>query len=66
MSPPDEVAGKIETAKRQSAGADDSLKEQLRATFNEFQRTSHQAAPAKDLMGSVIGMNSYLSLPNVC
>jgi hypothetical protein len=52
MSPSDEVAGKIETAKRRSAGADDSLKEQLRATFNEFQRTSHQATPAKDLMGS--------------
>lgn len=51
MSPPYEMSGKIETAKRQSAGADDSLKEQLRATFNEFQ-PSHQATPAKDLMGS--------------
>jgi len=56
MSPPDEVAGKIETTKRRSAGAaagsDDRFKEQIRAAFNDFQRKSHQATPAKDLHGS--------------
>jgi hypothetical protein len=56
MSPPDETVVKIEAAKRQSAGAwaggDDSLKEQLRAAFNEAQRKGNQSKPAVDLRGS--------------
>ena len=56
MSPPAETVVKIEAAKRQSAGAwaggDDSLKEQLRAAFNEAQRKGNQSKPAVDLRGS--------------
>jgi hypothetical protein len=56
MSPPDdETVVKIEAAKRQSAGGagpDDSLKEQLRAAFNEAQRKGNQSKPAVDLRGS--------------
>ena len=50
------MAAKIEPTERQSAGAaagsDDSVQEQLRAVFKEFERTSQQSEPAEDLHGS--------------
>jgi len=53
MNPPDEMAAKIGPTGRQSAaGSDDSSKEQLRAAFKEFERTSQQSEPMEDLHGS--------------
>ena len=56
MNPPDEMAAKIGPTERQSAGAaagsDDSSKEQLRAAFKEFERTSQQSEPVEELHGS--------------
>ena len=47
--PPDEMAAKIGPTGRQSAaGSDDSSKEQLRAAFKEFERTSQQSGPVED------------------
>src|SRR5215472_967173 len=50
------MAAKIGPTERQSAGAaagsDDSSKEQLRAAFKEFERTSQQSEPVEDLHGS--------------
>ena len=46
------MAAKIGPTERQSAGAaagsDDSSKEQLRAAFKEFERTSQQSEPVED------------------
>ena len=50
------MAAKIGPTERQSAGAaagsDDSSKEQLRAAFKEFERTSQQSEPVEELHGS--------------
>ena len=50
------MTAKIGPTERQSAGAaadsDDSSKEQLRAAFKEFERTSQQSGPVEDLYGS--------------
>jgi hypothetical protein len=49
MNREDEMAAKIETGERQSAGAaagsDDRLNEQLRVAFKDFQRPSPQPKP---------------------
>ena len=50
------MTAKIGPTERQSAGAaadsDDSSKEQLRAAFKEFERTSQQSEPVEELHGS--------------
>ena len=50
------MTAKMGPTERQSAGAaagsDDSSKEQLRAAFKEFERTSQQSEPVEELHGS--------------
>ena len=56
MNPADEMVPKRETTQRQlegaAAGPFDSLKDQLRAVFKEFESPSHQSKPVEDLHGS--------------
>ncbi len=58
------MAAKIGPTERQSAGAaagsDDNSKEQLRAAFKEFERTSQQSEPVEDLHGSDDKLNQQL------
>ena len=53
MNPADEMVPKRETTQRQlegaAAGPFDSLKDQLRAVFKEFESPSHQSKPVEDL-----------------
>ena len=56
MNPADEMVPKRETTQRQlegaAAGPFDSLKDQLRAVFKEFESPSHQSKPVEDLHGA--------------
>src|SRR5271169_1849234 len=65
MNRADEKAAKLESTERPSAGgaagSDDSLNEQLRVAFKEFQRPSPQPKPREDLHEVLLCIGRHLN-----